>query len=669
MALGIGTVGKQVISRRQKNRRFEFLAVKMQANRTGTKHHQCPEAERNRPNGNGAVASGISPQSRSDKNRNSNSLTVSSKPSHRHPSILDECGSDKNSRNAVVSTTASKPTFKASLMQSLLELAIYFESNRCVLFLLEHGASALASSDEKSATSRPLKMALKTGNSELLGSIFTNTRKNDFDNAIVNILDQNVNEKDFVKTVENILSHPVLHESKDIFFTALKRALKIALESGNYKLVVKFFSLKRLSDTKLLEKLSKDEKDALLFLALEKKNPAVAGCLIDTGASVFANNENGKTALELIVGTVQQETATELINKAIFNGENKLQIIDKILIYTIDNEKLELAESILQGTKLTEKRNNDSLRALYLTNSKVLKNSIKNGHPALATAIIDACLNADVTKKKLKPQLYRLLIDALTAKNSFIAQKLIDCMKKIDKARLFQEDKEGNSLLMHAITHEQTEAAKVLIDAGIDISAKNTSGDTALSIAMEQKNAEIASLLIGKKDIRDKIKSDSDYASFLLTEAINIDITLVEKLLQCLYERVSPGESSGIDSVPSSIDSAPPDSKSVSEIAASALEAAKPNAREVYVLFKSALAVVTDEEKGSNAVALELARYVRKHHRQFFDGFSSSLEEEMEALSEPEFASYLKEVDQFIIHKAAASSLVSKLRTLLHPTN
>lgn len=550
-------------------------------------------------------------------------------------------------------------------MQSLLELAIYFESNRCVLFLLEHGASALASSDEKSATSRPLKMALKTGNAELLNSIFEKTRENDFDNAIVNILYENVSKKDFIKTVENILSHPVLHESKGIFFTALKKAL----ETGNYKLVGKFFSLKRLSDTKLLEKLSRDEKDALLLLALTKKNPAVAGCLIDAGASIFARNKNGKTALEVIVGTMQQGTAIELINKAISNGEDKLQIIDKILIYAIDNEKLELAESILQGTTLDQERNNDSLRALYLTNSKVLKNSIKNGHPTLATAIIDACLNADLTKNKLKPQLYQLLIDALTAKNSFIAKKLIDCMKEIDEQLLFRGDKKGNSLLMHAITHEQTEAAKLLIDTGIDISAENTSGDTALSIAIKQKNAEIASLLIGKKDIKDRIKSDSDYASFLLTEAINSDITLVEKLLQCLYERVSPSESSGIDSVPSSIDSAPPDSKSVSEIAASALEAAKPNAREVYLLFKSALALVTDEEKGSNAVALELARYVRKHHRQFFDGFSSSLEEELEAVSEPKFASYLKEVDQFIIRKAAASSLVSKLRTLLHPTN
>lgn len=637
----------------------------MHANGAGNRHHQCPEEQKNWHNGNGAVAFGTSPQSRPGKNRNSSSPTVSSKPSRRNSSALDKCGSDENSRNAVVSTTASKPTFKASLMQRLLELAIYFQSNQCVLFLLEHGASALASSDEKSAASRPLKMALKTGNSELLISIFKNTRKNDFDNAIVNILDENVNKKDLIKTVEKILSHPVLHESKEIFFTALKRALK----SENHQLVMKFFSFKRLSDTELLKPLSRDEKDALLFLALTEKNPAVAGCLIEAGASIFAKNENGKTALELLVDTMQQGTAIELINKSISNGENMLEIIDKILIYAIDNEKLELAESILQGTKLDEKRNNDSLRALYLRNSKVLKNSIKNGHSTLATAFIDACLDNKVIKKKLKPKLFKLLIDALTAKNSLIAQKLIDCMKKINKARLSQGDKEGNSLLMHAITHEQTEAAKLLIDAGINISTENTSGDTAFSIAIEQKNAEIAGLLIGKEDIREKIKSDSDYASTLLTEAINIDLTLVEKLLQCLYERVSPGESTSIDSMSSGIDSAPPGSESLSKIAASALEATKPNAREVYLLFKSAFALVTDEEKGSNAVALELARYVRKHHGQFFDGFSSGLEEELEALSEPKFASYLKEVDQFIDRKAAASSLVSKLRTLLHPTN
>lgn len=658
----------------------------MHANGTGNRHNQCPEVEENWRNGNGTVAIGISPQSRPGKNRNSSSPTVSSKPSHRNPSFLDACGPDKNSRNGVVSTAASKPTFKASLMQSLLELAIYFESNQCVLFLLEHGASALASSDEKSATSRPLKMALKIGNSELLGSIFENTKEKDFDNAVVNILDENVNKKDFIKTVEKILSHPVLHGSKEIFFKALKAALK----SENHQLVLKFFSLKRLSDTKLLERLSSDEKDALLFLALTEKNPTVAGCLIEAGASMFAKDEKGKTALELLVNTMQQETAIELINKAILNGEQKSEIIDKILIYAINNGKLKLAESILQGTKLTEKRNNDSLRALYLTNSKVLKNSIKNGHPALATAIIDACLNADFTKKKLKPQLYQLLIDALTAKNSFIAQKLIDCIKKIDEQLLLQEGKKGNSLLMHAITHDQTEAAKLLIDAGIGLSTENSLGDTALSIAIEQKNTEIASLLIGKEDIRDKIKSDSDYALFLLTEAINSDLTLVEKLLQCLYERVSPSEStsigseftsldrvsnsidrasSGIDSAPSGNKRSAPSSKSVSEIIASALEAAKPNAREVYLLFKSALALVTDEEKGSHAVALELARYARKHHRQFFEGFSNGLEEELEARSEPEFASYLKEVDQFIVRKEAASSLVSKLRTLLHPTN
>lgn len=66
-------------------------------------------------------------------------------------------------------------------------------------------------------------------------------------------------------------------------------------------------------------------------------------------------------------------------------------------------------------------------------------------------------------------------------------------------------------------------------------------------------------------------------------------------------------------------------------------------------------------------IALELARYLRKYHKQFSDDPSNELDEELDAQRDPNFARYLKAVDGFVACKASASSLVSTLGQLLYP--
>jgi hypothetical protein len=102
-----------------------------------------------------------------------------------------------------------------------------------------------------------------------------------------------------------------------------------------------------------------------------------------------------------------------------------------------------------------------------------------------------------------------------------------------------------------------------------------------------------------------------------------------------------------------------------SDFVAKALEGGRPSFRDEFVLFQFVLGQTGKAKERNNTIALELARYIRKHYRQFSDDPSNDLHEELNAQKDPEFAKYLEAVDYFVTRRESAASLVSTLGRVL----
>jgi hypothetical protein len=298
---------------------------------------------------------------------------------------------------------------------------------------------------------------------------------------------------------------------------------------------------------------------------------------------------------------------------------------------------------------------------------KILRKTTGQGNSAIASAFIHACLKDDHEKEKIRENWQFLLSRVAENEKSAIVNILFDTFllsKNKPPGVLFVDENE-TSPLMYAINNGHIEAAKSLIDGGVDLSHEDKFGNTALLISIQEQNPEIAGLLIEKNNPIDLNGTKREYALYVLTEAIKNSPDIAKKLLERLPQDLPADEPTNTPLIHPLERRPKKDPVIVSDFVAEALEAGKPSFGDVFVLFQFVLGQSGKGKERNNTIALELARYIRKHYRQFSDHPSSDLDEELDAQNDPEFARYLKAVDDFVARRESAASLVSTLGRVL----
>lgn len=576
-------------------------------------------------------------------------------------SLFGQCGTKTASSCVISSMTASRPKFIETVMQALLELATYFKANQCALFLLEHGASAIVPSDEKRKSS--LAISFKTKNVDLINRFFQQTDETGFENAFNKILES----RSYSNTIEQVLASPLLQDTISIFSSALGKAIK----ENDTVLMSKFLAFPRLGDRALLEKLDESAKSKLLFLALSENRPEISRCLIEAGVNLLERNEKSHTPLLHAIATGQQEIACLLVDNFIQKYSNTMAIGIGTLEYAFNCQQDAVTNHILEKASLRENFSKEIENFLLKNESKIfdiLSKTTGEENSAIASAFMHACL-----KNKYKAEIIRrnwqvFLSGVAKKEKSAIVTQLFSAfaLPAINQSGKLLVDEDDTSPLMYAIDNGHVEATRLLINAGVDLFHKNFSGNTALLIAIQKNNPEIAGLLIEKRNPIDLSKPTRKYALHVLTEAIQNSLEITRKLLERLPQDPPAAEPTNTPLVhPLERRPREDDPFTVLEFLVQALEAGKPSIKDVFALFQFALGQSETGSERNDTIALALARHIRTHHRQFSGDTSSDLDEELDVQNNPEFARYLKAVDGFVARRESASNLVSTLRRVL----
>lgn len=585
---------------------------------------------------------------------------LSERPADQTNSLLDQCGTKPTSSLFISPTAASRPKLIETFMQALLELAAYFKANQCALFLLEHGAAAIVSSNGKRAT--PLAIAFKTKNIELIDGIFQHTEKTGFQKAFDKIMENS----SYRNTIEQALASPVLYGINNIFSSALKKAVN----EGNTVLISRFLTLPRLSDKALLENLDEFTKNKLLFLSLSENKPAISRCLIEAGASLSQRNEQCHTPLWHAIATGQQEIACLLIDNSIQKHEKTMAIDWETLSHAIDYQQDLVINYILEKAKIegefSDKIKN-VLKNKYGQIVKILKKTMGEENSAIASALIYSCLGDKFKKIEMQREWQFLLSRVAKNEKSDIIYTLFESflLPVNNPPGVLSVDKKKTSPLMYAINNGHIEAARLLINAGVDLSHEDDFGKTALLVAIKKRNPEIAELLIEKSNPIKLSTANRKYALYVLTKAIQNSLDITKKLLERLPQDLPADEPTNTPWVHPLERRPKKDPVTVSDFVAEALKAGKPSLRDVFVLFQFVLEQSGKGNERNETIALELARYIRENYKQFSDDPTSDLDEELDAQNDPEFARYLKAVDNFVARRESAASLVSTLGRVL----
>lgn len=198
---------------------------------------------------------------------------------------------------------------------------------------------------------------------------------------------------------------------------------------------------------------------------------------------VFSGNDSVRRGIEM--GAIDVNSRSE-------DGESLLHYCASTYHPEDETKGLSMAQFLIrQGIDVNASRS-DGDTALHI--------AIARSHTALASLLID--VKADLNR--IGDYSETPLSLALKHKNKEIFIKLVASGANLD----ILDD--GASVLWKSIDDEQYDFAKILIDAGADVNAKEGEGDSPLHEACAKSNLELARLLIEKgADVNSKNGSDA----------------------------------------------------------------------------------------------------------------------------------------------------------------
>jgi ankyrin repeat protein len=268
--------------------------------------------------------------------------------------------------------------------------------------------------------------------------------------------------------------------------------------------------------------------DTVLMIAIKNKNTKLANFLIESGANINLENKDGMNALLLAISKSEYYIVNLLLNK----GANVNMQLD---------DRTPLIQSIIKG--------DFNILKLLVDSGADVNMPSKNGTYPLIYAvqrgsdysIIKYLVDNDA---KLDPQI--LIIFALDKFKDHTQTVKYLFKKGVDSN--YQNDK-GDTALMVAIKNKNSKFAKLLIDLVVDIDLQNIEGMTASMLAAYYKLNDILKILILKDaDLNIENSKRQTLFDFLKDqESANIILDVLrEKKLLSLYSFLESEEPVGI---------------------------------------------------------------------------------------------------------------------------
>jgi ankyrin repeat protein len=259
--------------------------------------------------------------------------------------------------------------------------------------------------------------------------------------------------------------------------------------------------------------------ETALVKAVYTGNLEIVQQLIQARADLNIQDEYGLTALMHATKNKKSEIATTLIKSDRCNVSLQSNVGETALMIAIFNRNIEIAQQLIQaGADLNLQNKNGSTalnfaaaNGLYDIVKLLLKKDValNTQHKSGLTPLMDATCRgyhdivkllidhgADVNIQNLKADDYSALMYAVKHNKNEIATILI----KSDICNVSQQSNVGETALMIAIFNRNIEIAQQLIQAGADLNLQNKNGSTALNFAAANGLYDIVKLLL-KKDV------------------------------------------------------------------------------------------------------------------------------------------------------------------------
>jgi ankyrin repeat protein len=253
-----------------------------------------------------------------------------------------------------------------------------------------------------------------------------------------------------------------------------------------------------------------------LYWAVMGMEPVIAAYLVERGADVNKRSKDGSSALMMAAFTVQADLVSTLIERgAEVNSKNEIGMTPlmfasssgskecvelliahgadvnaqrddgwTVLIHAIAAGNVDIAKLLMEKGADVGLKNDEGMTALWP--------AVDNGSTGIVRALIEkgADVEALLGGKKGEDFPSPLHLALYRAKPD-IAKMLIEAGADVNA-----KNKSGLTPLMRAALSEQVEIVRLLIARGADVNAREDGGKTALKYAKKANNKEIAKMLV-----------------------------------------------------------------------------------------------------------------------------------------------------------------------------
>lgn len=219
-------------------------------------------------------------------------------------------------------------------------------------------------------------------------------------------------------------------------------------------------------------------ENTALILSIIKKNNAVFNNLIQIGADLNAQDNNGATALIIAVDQNNQDAINVLIQaKADLNIQDNNGAT--ALMVAVDRNNQDAITALIQAEANLNVQDNNGITALII--------AVHQSNQDVINALIQAKANVNIQDNSGATA----LMVAVNQDNQNAIAALIYA-----KADLNIQDNNGITALMVAVDQNNQNTIDVLIQAGANLNIQNSYGGTALMIAVDQNNQNSIDALI-----------------------------------------------------------------------------------------------------------------------------------------------------------------------------
>ncbi|WP_342189704.1 ankyrin repeat domain-containing protein [Spiroplasma endosymbiont of Dilophus febrilis] len=386
---------------------------------------------------------------------------------------------------------------------------------------------------------------------------FINDSKYEVNEFLTKILDNNVEKiKQILKIaqetnlIQKINKYDLDNKQAIIFLLSIKKDIitwkkrldKLfplknwkEIEFGCFKFLHVTILQRNLDLTKLLINIDAGTTDinpqyknslSLLYYAIDTGDIQIVKLLIDNGADVNFQDENGLTPLHFAIENAIDTGDIQIVKLLIDNGADP-NVLDcnndfiSPLHYAIIKNKKEVVEVLLKSKNIKNKINNKSYLNIGCLHWISL-NSKNINNLEIAELLIDNGADVNLQDENDATPLYY----AISTNNKEMVQLLIN-----KGANIKNITKNGLTPLYYAIILDNKEMVQLLIEKGANVNMQDENGLTPLHFAIEENNQEMVQLLINNNaDVNIKITSDG--ATILHYAILNNKKEMVKLLIK-----------------------------------------------------------------------------------------------------------------------------------------